>query len=62
MEAQFRRTLIVSDGDLSALVSRPLSVGLLLLAVLAIGLPYVPMLIARLRGGRGERLSIGEED
>ncbi|MFL5124808.1 MAG: tripartite tricarboxylate transporter permease, partial [Microvirga sp.] len=50
MEAQFRRTLIVSDGDLSALLSRPLSILLAILAVCAIGLPYLPAGIARLRG------------
>jgi putative tricarboxylic transport membrane protein len=63
MEAQFRRTLIVSDGDLSALVSRPLSVALLLLAVLAIGLPYLPAVIAKARGRAAPgRLALGEED
>jgi putative tricarboxylic transport membrane protein len=62
MEAQFRRTLIVSDGDLSALVSRPLSIVLMLLAVLAIGLPYLPALIARARGRAPVgRLALGEE-
>ena len=35
MEAQFRRTLIVSDGDFTAFVERPLSIGLLL-AILAL--------------------------
>jgi putative tricarboxylic transport membrane protein len=62
MEAQFRRTLIVSDGDLSALFSRPLSLGLMVLAVLAIGLPYVPALVGRLRGQRVGRLALAEED
>jgi putative tricarboxylic transport membrane protein len=63
MEAQFRRTLIVSDGDLSALVSRPLSIALMILALLAIGLPYLPALIARARGrAPAGRLALGEED
>jgi len=63
MEAQFRRTLIVSDGDLSALVSRPLSVFLLALAVLAIGLPYLPAVIAKLRGRSAPgRIALGESD
>jgi len=64
MEAQFRRTLIVSDGDLGALVSRPLSVGLLVAAALAVALPYLPVLLDRLRGGsrRGDaRLTFGDE-
>ena len=50
MEAQFRRTLIVSDGDLSALVSRPLSVALLALAAAAVVLPSLPVILARVRG------------
>ena len=58
MEAQFRRTLIVSDGDLSALFSRPLSIGLMVLAVLAIGLPYLPALLGR----RAGRIALAEED
>jgi putative tricarboxylic transport membrane protein len=62
MEAQFRRTLIVSDGDLGALFSRPLSLGLMTLAILAIGLPYLPAVIARMRGKRAGRLALAEED
>jgi putative tricarboxylic transport membrane protein len=62
MEAQFRRTLIVSDGDLGALFSRPLSLVLMALAVLAIGLPYLPALLARLRGRHAGRLVLAEED
>jgi putative tricarboxylic transport membrane protein len=64
MEAQFRRTLIVSDGDLSALVSRPLSIALLVLAGLAVFLPYLPTLLSRLRGqpATAGRLTFGDED
>jgi putative tricarboxylic transport membrane protein len=64
MEAQFRRTLIVSDGDLSALVSRPLSIVLLVLAAAAVLLPYLPTLLSRLRGrpARGGRLVFGDEN
>jgi putative tricarboxylic transport membrane protein len=65
MESQFRRTLIASDGDLSALVSRPLSIGLVCVTLLAVALPYAPALVARLRGrpraGVG-RLAFGEGD
>jgi putative tricarboxylic transport membrane protein len=50
MEAQFRRTMIASDGELSALVSRPLSIALIGLALLVLLVPYVPALVARLRG------------
>jgi putative tricarboxylic transport membrane protein len=64
MEAQFRRTLIVSDGDVSAFVSRPLSVALLALAALAVVLPYLPVLLARLRRrpAAAGRLAFGDED
>jgi putative tricarboxylic transport membrane protein len=64
MEAQLRRTLIVSDGDLSALVSRPLSIALLVVAVLAVFLPYLPTLLSRLRGrpATAGRLTFGDED
>ena len=64
MEMQFRRTLIVSDGELTALVSRPLSIVLLLLAAAAVFLPYVPTLLARLRGrpATAGRLTFGDED
>jgi putative tricarboxylic transport membrane protein len=64
MEAQLRRTLIVSDGDLSALVSRPLSIALLVVAVLAVFLPYLPALLSRLRGQpvTAGRLTFGDED
>jgi putative tricarboxylic transport membrane protein len=49
-EAQFRRALAISQGDLSIFVTRPLSLFILLLAVAAVVLPYIPALIARLRG------------
>ena len=65
MEAQFRRTLIVSDGDLSALVSRPLSVALLALAAAAVVLPYLPAILGRLRGrpaAAARRLAFGDSD
>jgi putative tricarboxylic transport membrane protein len=63
MEAQFRRTLTVSDGDLGAFVSRPLSVALLTLAAVALVAPYVPGLLARLRGRAAEaRLRFADSD
>ena len=62
METQFRRALLLSDGDLSVFVTRPLTLILLLLAVAALGLPHLPKLVARVRGRRGERLVLGEED
>jgi putative tricarboxylic transport membrane protein len=64
MEAQFRRTLIVSDGQPSALVSRPLSIALLVLAFAAVFLPYLPTLLSRLRGrpATAGRLTFRDED
>ncbi|HEX6034724.1 MAG TPA: tripartite tricarboxylate transporter permease, partial [Anaerolineales bacterium] len=48
-EAQFRRALSISQGDPSVFFTRPLSLGLLVAAVGAVFLPYIPVLIARLR-------------
>ena len=62
METQFRRALLLADGDLSVFVTRPLTLILLLLAVAALALPHLPKLVARVRGRRGERLVLGEED
>jgi len=55
MEAQFRRTLLVSDGDLGAFLDRPFAVALLVLALLALVVPVVVGGVRRLRG-------LGEED
>ena len=50
METQFRRALQVSQGDPTVFVTRPLSLTILLLALVALLLPYLPALIKRLRG------------
>ena len=64
MEAQFRRALSISQGDLSIFVTRPLSLVILLLALVALLLPYLPALAKRLRGERLEsnRTVFGEGD
>jgi putative tricarboxylic transport membrane protein len=62
MELQFRRTLLLSNGDLSVLVTRPLTAVLLSLVVVAVVVPYLPRLVARLRGRTAERLAFGEDD
>lgn len=49
-EAQFRRALAISQGDPTIFFTRPLSLALLLIAAFALILPYLPALIARLRG------------
>jgi putative tricarboxylic transport membrane protein len=55
MEAQFRRTLLVSDGDFGAFLERPFAVVLLVLAVLALVVPVAVSGVRRVRG-------LGEED
>lgn len=64
METQFRRALLLADGDLSIFVTRPLTLTLLLLAGAALALPHMPRLVARLRGrtGSSARLAFGEDD
>jgi putative tricarboxylic transport membrane protein len=48
-EAQFRRALAISQGDPSVSFIRPLSLGLLLAVAGAVILPYIPVIIARLK-------------
>jgi putative tricarboxylic transport membrane protein len=65
MEAQFRRALSISQGDLSVFVTRPLSLAILLFALVALLLPYLPALVRRLRGERpaeSNRTVFGEGD
>ncbi|WP_298819296.1 tripartite tricarboxylate transporter permease [Chloroflexus sp.] len=65
-EAHFRRALAISQGDLSVFVTRPIALSLLLATLVAIILPYLPVLINRLTGKRtpAGRLVFGqgEED
>jgi putative tricarboxylic transport membrane protein len=63
-ELQLRRTLLVSDGDWTALVDRPFAAAVLVLALLAFVIPLLPGLIARLRGERfeGKKVVFREED
>ena len=65
MELQFRRTLVLSNGDLTVFVTRPLTAILLSLVVLAVLVPWLPRIIARLRGrpaASASRLAFGEDD
>ena len=54
LETQFRSALQISQGDLTIFITRPISAILLLAAVAALVLPYVPRLL-----GRGRRLIFG---
>jgi putative tricarboxylic transport membrane protein len=50
MEAQFRRTLLVSDGDFGAFLDRPFAVVLFLLAIAALVVPATVGAVKRVRG------------
>jgi putative tricarboxylic transport membrane protein len=54
MEAQFRRTLLVSDGDFGAFLERPFAVVVFLLAIAALVLPATVGAVRRVRGLGGE--------
>ena len=65
MEIEFRRALTASGGDWGVFVERPVTIVLLALAVTAIAMPYLPRLIARVRGGDRPvpaRLAFGDGD
>jgi len=65
MEVQFRRAMAVSQGDLTVFVTRPFSLTLMLFAIAAVALPYVPGIYARLRGRKSEGRAVfgsGDED
>jgi putative tricarboxylic transport membrane protein len=62
MEAQLRRALSISQGDLSVFVQRPLSLSILCAAWIALVLPYLPKALAVVRGKRqpAGRLLLGD--
>lgn len=63
LENQVRRALTVSNGDWSIFLGRPLSASLLGLAALAFILPYVPAVVARVRGRKAPaKFTVGDED
>jgi putative tricarboxylic transport membrane protein len=64
MEIQFRRALTASGGDATVFIDRPLTLGLLSAALLALVLPYMPSIVGTLRGRRrpAGRLAFGEGD
>jgi putative tricarboxylic transport membrane protein len=64
MELQLRRTLLVSEGDPTALVERPFAAAVLAVALLALLVPLLPGLIARARGERfeGKKTVFGDSD
>jgi putative tricarboxylic transport membrane protein len=64
LEAQFRRAMSIAQGDLSIFVTRPLSAVILAFAVAALVVPYLPRIIARMRGQKAsaDRLVFGDSD
>jgi putative tricarboxylic transport membrane protein len=64
LELQFRRAVKISGGDLGVFLSRPLTVVILLLALLALLVPYLPKLLARARGREAAttKVGFGDED
>ncbi|MGH2382602.1 MAG: tripartite tricarboxylate transporter permease [Candidatus Limnocylindria bacterium] len=59
METQFRRALQLSQADLTVFLTRPISAALLLIAVAAVVLPYLPRLFG---GGKRIVFGSGSED
>lgn len=62
MDEKFRKSVEGSDGDLSIFWTRPLTAGLLLLAVVSLVLPYLPRIIAKAKGRKAEKLTVGDGD
>jgi len=62
MEEQFRRALVIADGDPTVFVTRPLTLSLLLLAVVALVVPQLPRIIGARRGRPAAKLAVGEDD
>jgi putative tricarboxylic transport membrane protein len=64
LEAQFRRAMSISQGDLSVFATRPLSAIILSFALAVVLVPYLPRIVARVRGRRAPegRLVFGEDD
>jgi len=63
MESQLSRALSISQGDPSVFVTRPASVVILALAVLAVAAPHLPRLFRLMRGeDAGSRLVLGDAD
>lgn len=64
LEAQFRRAVSISQGDLTVFLTRPLSAVILSFALAAMLVPYLPRILARIRGRRAPagRLVFGESD
>ncbi len=62
IEQEFRRAMAISLGDPTTFLTRPISLGILIVAALVLLAPYVPPLLARLRGtAPSRRFAIGDD-
>ena len=61
IEQELRRALAISQGDPTTFIMRPISLVILLVAVLALFGPQIPMLVSRVRGRSGTRFAIGDK-
>lgn len=62
MDLQFRRSIRLANGDFTTFIDRPLTVVLLSLTVIALVIPYVPRLAAKITGRSAKRLAFSEDD
>ena len=65
LENQFRRALTASNGDWSVFVTHPTSAVILVLALVAFLVPYLPWIVRRVRGEQTQgsvKLAVGEDD
>lgn len=61
IEQELRRALAISQGDPTTFITRPISLVILLVAVLALFGPQIPVLVSRVRGRSGTRFTIGDK-
>ena len=61
IEQELRRALAISQGDPTTFIMRPISLVILLVAVLALFGPQIPVLVNRVRGRSGTRFAIGDK-
>ncbi len=65
LEKQFRFALTAASGDMGTFVHRPLTLAIFAVALFALVLPYVPKIVARLRGEVSDdvgRFVLADED
>lgn len=56
MESNFRRSLVMSEGDISIFFTRPITVVLLTIAIITLFTPIFKAVLQNKRNGKGELL------